>query len=174
MIVQAGGIWLTVQVPTYPAWVVGALLQGIGTAMVYPTLLAAISDVAHPEWRATTMGVYRFWRDLGYAIGALISGIIADLLGDAGRHSGCSGADIDFGLARCDQDARDTREPKAEGPHCRFELSGPLNVRERSRGNSCDGHHLGAGKLTAFRQNSTVHTAALVRWEKGKTDTGNR
>jgi MFS family permease len=49
--------------------------------MVYPTLLAAISDVAHPEWRATTMGVYRFWRDLGYAIGALISGIVADLLG---------------------------------------------------------------------------------------------
>jgi MFS family permease len=81
MIVQAGGIWLTAQVPAYPAWIVGALLQGIGTAMVYPTLLAAISDVAHPEWRATTMGVYRFWRDLGYAIGALISGIIADLLG---------------------------------------------------------------------------------------------
>jgi MFS family permease len=81
MIVQAGGIWLTVQVTAYPAWMVGALLQGIGTAMVYPTLLAAISDVAHPEWRATTMGVYRFWRDLGYAIGALISGIIADLLG---------------------------------------------------------------------------------------------
>ena len=81
MIVQAGGIWLTVQVPAYPTWLLGALLQGIGTAMVYPTLLAAISDVAHPEWRATTMGVYRFWRDLGYAIGALISGIIADLLG---------------------------------------------------------------------------------------------
>jgi MFS family permease len=49
--------------------------------MVYPTLLAAISDVAHPEWRATAMGAYRFWRDLGYALGALISGIIADLLG---------------------------------------------------------------------------------------------
>jgi MFS family permease len=81
MTVQAGGIWLTVQVPAYPVWLVGALLQGIGTAMVYPTLLAAISDVAHPEWRATTMGVYRFWRDLGYAIGALISGIVADLLG---------------------------------------------------------------------------------------------
>ena len=81
MMVQAGGIWLTVQVPVYRAWILGALLQGIGTAMVYPTLLAAISDVAHPEWRATTMGVYRFWRDLGYAIGALISGIIADLLG---------------------------------------------------------------------------------------------
>jgi MFS family permease len=81
MIVQAGGIWLTVLVPAYPAWMMGALLQGIGTAMVYPTLLAAISDVAHPEWRATTMGVYRFWRDLGYAVGALISGIVADLLG---------------------------------------------------------------------------------------------
>ncbi len=81
MIVQTAGIWLTVMVPSYPSWIVAALLQGIGTAMVYPTLLAAISDVAHPEWRATTMGVYRFWRDLGYAIGALISGIIADWLG---------------------------------------------------------------------------------------------
>jgi MFS family permease len=49
--------------------------------MVYPTLLASISDVAHPQWRATTMGVYRFWRDLGYALGALLSGVIADLLG---------------------------------------------------------------------------------------------
>lgn len=81
MTVQAVGIWLTVEVPVYRAWILGALLQGLGTAMVYPTLLAAISDVAHPEWRATTMGVYRFWRDLGYAIGALISGIVADLLG---------------------------------------------------------------------------------------------
>jgi MFS family permease len=81
MVVQAGGIWLTVQVPVYSAWIVGALLQGIGTAMVYPTLLAAIGDVAHPENRATIMGVYRFWRDLGYAVGALLSGIVADLFG---------------------------------------------------------------------------------------------
>lgn len=81
MIVQAGGIWLTVLVPTYPAWLLGAFLQGLGTAMVYPTLLAAIGDVAHPEWRATAMGAYRLWRDLGYAVGALLSGIIADLLG---------------------------------------------------------------------------------------------
>jgi MFS family permease len=81
MVVQAGGIWLTVQVPVYTAWIIGALLQGVGTAMVYPTLLAAISDAAHPEWRATAMGAYRFWRDLGYALGALISGVIADLLG---------------------------------------------------------------------------------------------
>jgi len=81
MVVQAAGIWLTVQVPVYEAWMIGALLQGVGTAMVYPTLLAVISDVAHPEWRATAMGAYRFWRDLGYALGALVSGIIADLLG---------------------------------------------------------------------------------------------
>ena len=81
MALQAGGIWLTVQIPVYSAWIVGALLQGLGTAMVYPTLLAAISDVAHPERRATIMGVYRFWRDLGYAVGALLSGVIADLLG---------------------------------------------------------------------------------------------
>jgi MFS family permease len=81
MVVQAGGIWLTLQVPVYTAWIIGALLQGIGTAMVYPTLLAAISDVAHPMWRATAIGAYRFWRDLGYALGALISGVIDDLLG---------------------------------------------------------------------------------------------
>ncbi len=83
MAVQAVGIWLTVLVPDYGWWIVGAVLQGFGTAMVYPVLLAAISDVAHPEWRATAMGAYRFWRDLGYAIGALLSGIIADLLGMA-------------------------------------------------------------------------------------------
>ncbi len=83
MAVQAVGIWLTVLMPQYGAWILGAGLQGLGTAMVYPTLLAAIGDVAHPEWRATAMGAYRFWRDLGYAIGALLSGIIADLLGMA-------------------------------------------------------------------------------------------
>jgi MFS family permease len=55
--------------------------MGIGTAMVYPTLLAAIGDVAHPSWRATSVGVYRLWRDLGYAIGALIAGATADALG---------------------------------------------------------------------------------------------
>jgi MFS family permease len=81
MIVQAAGIWLTVLVPAYPAWLVGAGLQGLGTAMVYPTLLAAITDHAHPNWRASSLGVYRFWRDLGYAVGALLSGAVADLVG---------------------------------------------------------------------------------------------
>ena len=81
MIVQAGGIWLTVLVPAYGAWLLGAVLQGLGTAMVYPTLLAAIADHAHPTWRASSLGVYRFWRDLGYAIGALLSGLVADFVG---------------------------------------------------------------------------------------------
>jgi MFS family permease len=81
MIVQAAGIWLTVLVPAYPAWLLGAGLQGLGTAMVYPTLLAAITDHAHPTWRASSLGVYRFWRDLGYAVGALLSGLVADLVG---------------------------------------------------------------------------------------------
>src|SRR5262245_22241203 len=81
MVVQAGGIWLTVLVPDYGAWLLGAVLQGLGTAMVYPTLLAAIADHAHPTWRASSLGVYRFWRDLGYAIGALLSGLVADFVG---------------------------------------------------------------------------------------------
>ena len=83
MAVQAGGIWLTVLGASYPAWLGGAALQGLGTAMVYPTLLAAITDHAHPTWRATSLGVYRFWRDLGYAVGGLLSGLVADLLGFA-------------------------------------------------------------------------------------------
>jgi MFS family permease len=56
-------------------------LLGAGTAMVYPALLAAVSDVAHPSWRATSLGVYRFWRDLGYAVGALMAGVVAAWFG---------------------------------------------------------------------------------------------
>jgi MFS family permease len=81
MIIQAAGIWITVLVPAYGVWIVAAALQGLGTAMVYPTLLAAITDHAHPTWRASSLGVYRFWRDLGYAVGALLSGLVADLVG---------------------------------------------------------------------------------------------
>jgi MFS family permease len=60
-------------------WVAGAVLLGIGTAMVYPTLLAAVGDAAEPAWRAPAVGVYRFWRDLGYAVGAVLAGLVADL-----------------------------------------------------------------------------------------------
>ncbi|MCP3032550.1 MFS transporter [Halobacillus sp. A1] len=80
MFVQAFSLWFILVVDTYLLWIIGAAILGIGTAMVYPTILASISDVAHPEWRATSMGVYRFWRDSGYAFGALIAGIIADMI----------------------------------------------------------------------------------------------
>ncbi len=81
MWVQAGGIGLIAVASAFSPWMTGAVLLGLGTAMVYPTLLAAIGDVAHPSWRASAVGVYRLWRDAGYAFGALLSGIIADLLG---------------------------------------------------------------------------------------------
>jgi MFS family permease len=63
------------------SWAVAMVLLGLGTSLVYPTLIAAISDVAHPEWRASAVGVYRLWRDSGYAIGALLAGVLADLFG---------------------------------------------------------------------------------------------
>ena len=81
MWVQAGGIVLIAYTASFSYWMAGAVLLGVGTAMVYPTLLAAIGDVAHPSWRASAVGVYRLWRDAGYAFGALLSGIIADVLG---------------------------------------------------------------------------------------------
>jgi MFS family permease len=80
---QAAGIALTATSRSFAGFVAGAALLGVGTAMVYPTLLAAIGDVAHPSWRASSVGVYRLWRDLGYAIGAVVAGVTADLLGAA-------------------------------------------------------------------------------------------
>ena len=81
MWVQAVGIVAVVLATGFAGFALGAALLGIGTAMVYPTLLAAIGDVAHPSWRASSVGVYRLWRDLGYAIGALVAGAIADAFG---------------------------------------------------------------------------------------------
>jgi len=81
MWLQALGIAITALTAKFLLFSLGAVLLGIGTAMVYPTLLAAIGDVAHPSWRASAVGVYRLWRDLGYAAGALVAGITADLFG---------------------------------------------------------------------------------------------
>jgi MFS family permease len=78
---QAAGIAIIAPGQSFAGFAVGAVLLGIGTAMVYPTLLAAIGDVAHPSWRASSVGVYRLWRDLGYAVGALVAGVTADALG---------------------------------------------------------------------------------------------
>ena len=81
MWVQSAGIGVTAVTQSVWGFATGSVLLGLGTAMVYPTLLAAIGDVASPVWRASSIGVYRFWRDLGYAVGAMLTGITADLLG---------------------------------------------------------------------------------------------
>jgi len=81
MWVQTLGIAMVIMAQGFTGFAVGGALLGIGTAMVYPTLLAAIGDVAHPSWRASSVGVYRLWRDLGYAVGAVLAGLIADALG---------------------------------------------------------------------------------------------
>ena len=81
MWVQAGGIFVTVASRGFGWWLLGSILLGLGTAMVYPALIAAVSDNSHPSWRARSLSIYRFWRDLGYAVGALSAGIIADTLG---------------------------------------------------------------------------------------------
>jgi len=81
MWVQAAGMFVTVAGRNFGWWLSGSVLLGVGTAMVYPALIAAVSDNSHPSWRARSLSVYRFWRDLGYAVGALSAGIIADTLG---------------------------------------------------------------------------------------------
>ena len=81
MLLQAVALGLIPVTQGFPGWAGEAALLGMGTAMVYPTLLAAMGDVAHPAWRASAVGVYRFWRDLGFAVGALVAGGVADLLG---------------------------------------------------------------------------------------------
>jgi MFS family permease len=81
MWLQALGILLALFFQSIAGFASASLLLGLGTAMVYPTLLAAIGDTAHPSWRASSIGVYRLWRDSGYAFGALFSGIVADIWG---------------------------------------------------------------------------------------------
>jgi MFS family permease len=81
--VQAVGIASIAATRGFGPWAAGSVLLGIGTAMVYPTLLAAVSDVADPRWRASAIGVYRFWRDAGFAVGAIVAGVLADAFGYA-------------------------------------------------------------------------------------------
>jgi MFS family permease len=81
MLVQAAALALFATAGGTTAWAVAAAGLGVGTALVYPTLLAAIGDIAQPTWRASAVGVYRLWRDSGYAVGALVAGITADAIG---------------------------------------------------------------------------------------------
>ncbi len=80
MLTQAAAIAWIAASGSFVTWAVGAMVLGAGTAMVYPTLLAAVGDVAHPAWRARSVGIYRLWRDGGFAIGALLAGVLADLV----------------------------------------------------------------------------------------------
>jgi len=84
MIVQGAALGMIALSGSFRGWAAAAVVLGVGTAMVYPTLLAAIGDVAHPSWRGSAVGVYRFWRDSGYAAGALAAGLLADRVGMAG------------------------------------------------------------------------------------------
>jgi MFS family permease len=81
MLIQAFAIGAIAALDTFGAWAAAAAALGLGTALVYPTLLAVIGDVAHPSWRARAVGVYRLWRDLGFAVGALLTGVFADSWG---------------------------------------------------------------------------------------------
>ena len=81
MLLQAGALGLIAASSSFGPWLVEAALLGLGTAMVYPTLLAAVADVAAPVWRGAAIGVYRLWRDLGFAIGAVLAGFVADRAG---------------------------------------------------------------------------------------------
>ncbi|MGH8883145.1 MAG: MFS transporter, partial [Stackebrandtia sp.] len=81
MLTQAGALAVFAAADSFAWWALAAVVLGAGTAMVYPTLLAVIGDVAHPAWRARAVGVYRLWRDGGFAVGALLSGVVADLWG---------------------------------------------------------------------------------------------
>ena len=81
MIVQAAALVAIGLTRGFAAWTVALIVLGLGTALVYPTLLAAVGDLAHPSWRALAVGVYRLWRDLGYVVGALLTGILSDLVG---------------------------------------------------------------------------------------------
>ena len=81
MLLQAAALAMVAVADAFALWAVAAVLLGAGTAMVYPTLLAAIGDVAHPAWRARSVGIYRLWRDGGFAVGALLAGVLADLYG---------------------------------------------------------------------------------------------
>lgn len=81
MWVQAAALFATAMTGNFQGWLIASVALGIGTAMVYPSLIAAVSDASRPEWRARSLSVYRFWRDLGYAVGALGAGLIADAFG---------------------------------------------------------------------------------------------
>ncbi len=125
MVVQSMGIATMALVTRFMGFASGAILLGLGTALVYPTLLAAIADVSHPSWRASSVGVYRLWRDMGYAAGALLAGLIADLLGISGAMWVIAGLTAASGLLAAVR-MSETLPARTNGPSPR-ELEGRLS-----------------------------------------------
>ena len=99
MVVQAAALVSIAVVNSFNSWLAGSLLLGAGTAMVYPALLAAIGDAAHPDWRSSAVGVYRLWRDSGYVAGALLAGLLADRWGVSVAIMGAAGLTFLSGIA---------------------------------------------------------------------------
>jgi MFS family permease len=116
MWVQAGGILAIAASGGFAGFAAGAVLLGAGTAMVYPTLLAAVGDVAQPAWRASAVGVYRLWRDLGYAVGALLAGLVADAFGLGAALGAIAALTFASGVVASVR-MRETRPPQVERPH---------------------------------------------------------
>jgi MFS family permease len=98
---------------SYGPWIVAAVLLALGTVIVYPTLLAAIGDVAHPIWRARAVGVCRLWRDAGFAAGALVADLIADLWASPARFGSWPRAHRQVRTGRCRSHVRDPRRSSA-------------------------------------------------------------
>ncbi|PYQ37728.1 MAG: MFS transporter [Acidobacteria bacterium] len=130
MWVQAASIGIVVLSSGFSGFAVGATLLGIGTAMVYPTLLAAIGDVARASWRGSAIGVYRLWRDLGYAVGALLAGVTADALGLSAAMWLVAALTFLSGLVTAVRKSEtvEWRDTAAQAPHS---LSGPARSSEQ-------------------------------------------
>jgi MFS family permease len=146
MLLQAAALAGFAAVTGTGAWAAAAVALGVGTACVYPTLLAAIGDIAHPTWRASAVGVYRLWRDSGYAIGALIAGLTADLIGLRGAIATVAGLTAASGLLAArlltethtpgDTNVQQVHEPPTREPG-RGQLAGRTlrsDARRRGRG----------------------------------------
>ena len=144
MLTQAGALAVTASSRGVAPWAAAAVLLGAGTAMVYPTLLAAIADVAEPAWRARAIGTYRLWRDGGFAVGAVLSGVLADAFSVRGAVWGVAALTAASGLLVAvrstrpcleamfthtrDQDRRRTRQ-KQTPPSARA----PIAIKPASR-----------------------------------------
>jgi MFS family permease len=112
MILQGVAIWLAAVGDGFSVWLVSVALVGVGTAMVYPTLLAAISDAVHPEQRSSALGVYRFWRDAGAIGGALLGGLLADALGFSAAIQIVAGLTLLSGVVAARALRTNPREPR--------------------------------------------------------------